>query len=112
VITDTIYAALSAVAPTFANVAGDSQPVPYMVFQRIATVAENTLADGQSIQHTRFQVDVYEATYEAVQALAQLAINAALALPQCVQLLEQDLYEGVVKLHRVSLDFSIWHASA
>jgi len=92
------------------NVAPDSVVAPYIVYARVASAPETTLANGQPIQQTRLQVDVYDKTYAGVQTLAGQAITALTSAPvSAVQLLEQDQYEPDVKLHRVILDFSIWH---
>jgi len=93
------------------GVAPDKPTTPYVVYTRIASSPENTLADGQPIQQTRLQVDTYASTYAQAQATAQ-AVEAAMlgGFAQITLQLEQDLYEAEVKLHRVSQDYSIWHA--
>lgn len=86
--------------------------IPYIVFQRVATVPEHTLGKNgaPSIERTRMQIDAYAQNYDAAQALAQAIIDAMLAW-SIVNTLQsfQDLYEPDSGLHRVMLDFSILH---
>lgn len=90
-------------------VAPDKPATPYIVYQRIASVPENTLSDGVPIDQTRLQVDSYADDYLSVQNLAT-SVKAAMAaaFPQSTLQLEQDLYEQDTKLFRVMHDYSIW----
>jgi hypothetical protein len=107
-----IYAALSAVAGgrVFPNVAPHNVQKPYLVYQRVAGVPENTLADSAPIHNTRIQIDCYDTSYSKALTLAD-AVKAALLASSInhVLLLEQDQFEFDALLHRVILDFSIWH---
>ena len=85
---------------------------PYIVWIKISSSTNNTLAGPTDMQNTRVQVDVFA---DAVSALdpATAAINAAMAAApfQSVQLTSQDAYEGEVRAFRRSLDFSVWSTS-
>jgi hypothetical protein len=87
-------------------------PYPRWIAHRGAgTLApENTLADGAPIENTRLQVDCFDTTYAAAVALAE-TVKAAIKSSAIthVLLLEQDQFEPEALLHRVILDFSIWH---
>lgn len=111
-IQETVYTALQSLVGgrVYPNVAPDKPTAPYIVYSRVASSPENTLADGQPIQQTRLQVDIYDKTYAGVQTLAESVLTAMTgATVKAIQLLEQDQYEQDVKLHRVIHDYSIWH---
>jgi len=112
VIQEQVFTALSPLVSgrVYPAVAPNNVTVPYIVYLRVASTPENTLADGQPIQQTRLQVDVYDKTYLGAQTLAEQVKTALTAPPvNAVQILEQDQYEPDVRLHRVIHDYSIWH---
>ena len=92
------------------------QPVvsPSIVYQVIVDIPLNTL-DGSAVgdlYQTRLQTDSYGKTYIEAQGLAD-AVNAVFGSVTSqhftsVRLTRRDLYEPDTKLHRVSMDFSIW----
>ena len=107
-----LFAALAGVAGgrVFPNVAPNNVQKPYVVYARVSNAPENTLADGAPVEKTRLQVDCYDTTYAAALALAEtvkVAIKSS-AITN-ILLLEQDQFEPEALLHRVILDFSIWH---
>jgi hypothetical protein len=106
-----LYAALSGIAAggAFPNATRTTPANPYIVYSTMTT-PENTLANGEVIQHARVQIDVYSLQYEETQSLKD-SIKSAIKtnFPQSVLLLAQDLYEDAVKLHRVMQEFSISH---
>ena len=81
-----------------------------MVYARVSSAPENTLADGAPIENTRLQVDCFDTTYAAAVVLAE-TVKAAIKSSAIthVLLLEQDQFEPEALLHRVILDFSIWN---
>jgi hypothetical protein len=107
-----IFTALSGVAGgrVFPNIAPNNVQKPYVVYARVSSAPENTLADGAPLGNTRLQVDCFDTTYAAAVALAE-AIKAAMKSSAIthILLLEQDHFEPDASLHRVILDFSIWH---
>ena len=107
-----LFAALSGVAGgrVFPNVAPNNVQTPYVVYARVSCNPENTLADGSPIDNTRLQIDCYDTTYAAAVTLAQ-AIKQALKASAIahVALTEQDQFEPEALLHRVILEFSVWH---
>lgn len=94
----------------FPNTAPNNTQTPYVVYLRVASAPENTLADGVPIENTRVQIDCFDTTYAAALTLAE-GVKAALRASSLtfVLLMEQDQFEFDARLHRVILDFSIWH---
>ncbi len=90
------------------------QPVaPYAVYQRISAIREQTMQANGGTHHlvqTNLQIDVYAATYAEAVALAD-QIKTALSgwNRQNLVQLEQDFYEPDERLHRVSMEVSVWH---
>lgn len=111
-IQEQLFTALSGVAGgrVFPNVAPNNVAKPYVVYSRVASTPENTLADGVPVENTRIQIDCLDTTYAAVISLAE-AVKSAMKTSGLINLLllEQDQYEPDALLHRVILDFSIWH---
>ena len=100
-------------ARVFPLIAPDGVPRPYIVYQRVAAVTENVLSGDAGLTNTRIQIDTFGDTY----AQAQTVAAAIIALMdgwsvQNVNLMSQDFFEPDTKLHRCSMDFSIWHSSA
>jgi hypothetical protein len=82
---------------------------PFIVFQRIVSTTNSTLQGPSDMQSTRIQIDVLDRQYGAAAALAkQVALDLLAAFPQCVPLSSFDVYEGAIKAHRISADYSIW----
>lgn len=111
-IQEQLFTALSGVAGgrVFPNLAPNDVQKPYLVYLRVASAPENTLADGVPIENTRVQIDCFDTTYAAALTLAE-GVKAALRASNLtfVLLMEQDQFEFDALLHRVILDFSIWH---
>jgi hypothetical protein len=83
---------------------------PYIVFQRISANSENVLSGKTNLINTRLQIDVYSKTYVEAQAVAA-QIDALMDgwSVQNVSNPAQDAFEPDVRLHRVILDYSVWH---
>jgi len=108
-IQEQVYAALSPLVSgrVYPSVAPNNVTAPYIVYFRVASTPENTLADGQPIQQTRLQVDVYDKTYLGPQTLAEQAKPALTAPPvKAIQILAHAPYAPAVRLHRVIHDYS------
>lgn len=86
---------------------------PYVIYSRVNAVENNTLeVNGGlgNIKNTRLQCDVYALMYADAIGIAD-KVKTALktwALQNTLQD-EQDFYEFDTRLHRVMLDFSVWH---
>jgi hypothetical protein len=78
----------------------------------VAEVPENVLSDTPGLFATRIQVDWFTVTYAQAQTLKASARTAmASAFGNAAkENLSFDLYEDEVKLHRVSMDWSVWHS--
>ena len=111
-IQEQVFAATSSLVGgrMYPNVAPNNVQKPYLVYMRVSSQPENTLADGVPIENTRVQIDCFDTTYAAVVALAE-SVKAALRASEITSLLilEQDQFEPDAQLHRVILDFSLWH---
>lgn len=111
-----VGALLAALAPAggvwYAAKTKQEAVYPYIVFQRVISVANVTLGGPSNLQNTRLQIDLYGDTLSALVAL-ETALEAAMAAwaVQNVPLTSQDLYEEEVGLYRISKDFSIWSTS-
>ncbi len=98
--------------PVYAQIAKQNSALPYIVYQRVISSVENTLTGNGTppINNTRMQLDVWSQSYASVQAAAAALRAAMLAWGvQNLNLGEQDFYEADKKMHRVMLDYSIWH---
>jgi len=85
---------------------------PYIVWQRIVSVDNNTLSGPSNVQNTRIQVDIFApriADAEAIRvAVDDSLVNSAITvIPQSTQ----DLYEEPVKLFRIIREYSVWATS-
>jgi hypothetical protein len=103
--------------PTFSSrvyggIAAEKTLFPYVVYQRIISPIENIL-DGNGnppINQTRMQIDCWSQSYASAQAAAVLVRGLMKGWSvQNVEISEQDLYEFDTRLHRVLMDYSIWH---
>jgi hypothetical protein len=111
VIQERLQAVLASLATggAYPNIAEQGVAPPYLVYQRVVSLTNNDLQGPSDLQNTRVQIDAYARTYAHAQALAQAVRAAMRAAPFTnVQISEQDFFEMDVRLHRVSLDFSIW----
>jgi hypothetical protein len=119
-IQETVFTALAPLVQgkCYPSIAPDHTTPPYLVYTRVASTPENTLADGQPIQQARLQIDIYAQGYAAAQALAgqveaaMIGLNNAAPAPDgrgVVMLLELDEFEADLKYHRIIHDYSIWH---
>ena len=94
---------------SFPNLAAQEAEPPYIVYQRIVSITHNNLLGPSDLQNTRVQIDAYAKTYAQAQQIASDIRLAMLAAPFTnLQISEQDFFETEVRLHRVSLDYSIW----
>jgi hypothetical protein len=87
----------------------DGVSKPYVVFFRVTNVPSNTLNSGAPLSNTIFQIDCYDKTYAGANSVKE-AVKAALTAWAVKNLVlsEQDVYEADVKLHRITLDVSVW----
>lgn len=111
-IQEQLFTALATVADgrVFPNVAPNNVARPYVVYTRVASTPENTLADGAPVENTRFQIDCFASTYASAVSLSE-SVKSAMKASSLTNLLllEQDQFEPDALLHRVILDFSVWH---
>jgi hypothetical protein len=102
--------ATDALTRIYPQVAPDSPIKPYIVYQRVSSNSENVLSGKTTLINTRLQIDCYASTYVEAQALAA-QVDALMDgwSVQNVSNPAQDAFEPDVRLHRVILDYSVWH---
>lgn len=96
----------------YGAIAAQNTLIPYIVYQRVVTGVENVLAGNGTppINQTRMQIDAWSNTYASVQALAATIRGLMQGWnKQNIELSEQDLYEQDTRMHRVTMDYSIFH---
>ena len=80
---------------------------PYAIYMQVSNTPEVTMENTIPVESTRVQVDVFSKTYAEVQDLSDQIRSVMMSLG-AIPLSAGDLYEGEVKLYRVTQDFSIW----
>lgn len=110
---ETLYTALQSLVGgrLFPVVAPSTVTLPYAVYQVISQVPQNVLADTPGLYNTRIQVDVFARLYSEGQTL-KASIRSAMASGfgnSAKEILTQDLFEEDARLHRVTMDWSVWH---
>ncbi len=93
----------------FPHIALDGVSKPYVTYFRLSVVPVNTLADGRPLENTIFQIDIYDKTANGANAVKDSVKSAldAWAVKNVIQS-EQDLYEPETRLHRVTMDVSVF----
>ena len=80
----------------------------FIVWQRVVSTDNVSLAGPSNVQNTRIQVDFFAPRITAADSMRRAA-DAALAALLAVPLTSQDIYEEPVRLWRISRDYSIWY---
>jgi hypothetical protein len=83
--------------------------MPAVVYNRIATNAQNVLAGGATIDQIRFQVDTYATTFAAARTLAaQVRLAMEGAIFKATLQSELDFFEDEINYYRISQDYYVW----
>jgi hypothetical protein len=83
--------------------------VPAIVYNRVASTAQNVLEGGASIDQIRFQVDTYANTFADAKTLAaQVRSAMEQASFKATLQTDQDFFETELKYYRVSQDYYVW----
>lgn len=88
-------------------------PLPAVVWQRVATAPVNSLQGFSGLDDVRLQVSCYAATLLAAKELAaavRAALNGADTL-KCICSMEMDGQDPETQNFRVLLDFNLWQRS-
>lgn len=97
----------------YAGMAPQTVTLPYAVYTVISRVEPTPINGGAAaLKQSRVQIDVFATGYGEAQTKAdavETALHAAAAF-KAVPILRQDLYEDEVRLHRVSMDWSVHHS--
>lgn len=82
---------------------------PYIAIQRVVNTSNVSLSGPSDLQNTRFQFDIYSRSVSESMSI-EVALEALLAASTItnVPLTSQDFYDDVVKVFRVSKDYSLW----
>jgi hypothetical protein len=82
---------------------------PYIVFQRISSVPNVSIAGPSVLQNTRFQIDIYSRQISEATGI-ETALEAAMTAWSVtnIPLTSQDIYEDDVRAYRISKDYSVW----
>lgn len=100
----------------FPGLADDGAAAPYMVYVHFGPI-NNYLAGRAKTQSQRVQLDVYAATYAAAHAIAEavqvaMGLQSAYGSPNTFSSMQVDYTywdrDRDVKLHRITLEFSVW----
>lgn len=100
-------------ARMYPNVAPQGAAAPFLVYQVISDVPENSLADtSPRLSNIRLQVDCYSTRYLQAHALAE-AVEAKLVAASTPDFsawrdTTRDLFDAEAQMHRVSTDFAVW----
>ena len=110
---DAIYRILKASAPVMALVAGRIYPdrsggtgIPYIIYSRIAGVADSLLEGGATHDQLRLQVDCYAATKAAAKAIG-IAARTALETEMINLGVNPSQFDEATKLYGDSRDYSL-----
>lgn len=94
----------------YALVRPQTDPLPAIVWQRVSTVPENSLAGFSGLDNVRIQFAHYADTLLQAKMLAA-AVSAALdgaASLKCTRTMEMDDQDPETKNFRVVVDFNFW----
>lgn len=94
----------------YPTIAPEKVAKPYVVYTRVTTNPVNSLDGTNDLNNPFFQIDVYSLSNQQAGSLGKLiktAILAATAFSAVWRDTRND-YEQDTKLHRVSMDFSVW----
>lgn len=106
-----IQAVLSALVAgrCYPMTAPDRTERPYIVYQVISNVPENTLDGADGTENRRVQVDVWGKSYGESKTL-ELLVKSAMEAASFINILmvSRDSFESETQLYRVSIDYSVW----
>lgn len=82
---------------------------PYIVWTRVASTPNVTLAGPSDLQNTRIQIDILARHISEAVGL-ESALEAAMAAwsVQNVPLSSLDLFEDEIRAYRIVKDYSVW----
>lgn len=102
--------ALAVAGGAWGNVGPDNPAFPLIVYSRSPSPVNNSFAGASLLNNSRFQVDCYDKTYLGAFTVAQSVIDA-MKTAGFTNVLENefDSFDSDTKLHRVTLEFSVWH---
>lgn len=113
-------AGLTALVSTriFPQVMPEGTALPALVYARVSGVRVQNLANSSGVAHPRMQIDVIASSYSSAKAVAEqvrLALQdnsgtwGSTVVQHAIFLGDTDFFDDADGVHRVSLDFEIWH---
>ena len=113
-IQEALYTLLATITATggrvYPSIAPSLPTSPFIVYDRVSAVPQNSMSETASLINSRIQIDVYGQTYSEAQTVAAAVVTAMNGWSyQNVRLVSRDLFDFESRLHGVSADFSIWH---
>lgn len=116
-----VYALLSADATVTAYTGSRIYPVllreaaafPALTYQRISGGRVYSLSGYSDLQKCRVQIDCWATSYGTAKELSYGVQSAMVASGTFKAVLIDrpiDMYDDETEIHRVSMDFSIWHS--
>jgi hypothetical protein len=93
----------------YPDIGPDTPTQPFVIFSRLPSAPENIFFGPPPIENTKVQVDCYH-TDKLASITLRTQVQAALqsASFKAILVLEHDVFEPLVKMYRVSMEFSIW----
>ena len=84
---------------------------PFLIYQRVTQLAQNTLCGYANADQVHYRIDSYARTHAQALANMKRVIANLRAWPDPPLVTnEQDLYEQDTRIHRTSIDISTWTA--
>ena len=87
----------------------DNVVKPYVVYFLVTANVPVDLLDYADKENCRFQIDVYATTPSAARTLADHIVDAVNTGMSLSEIYKSSFYEQDTKLHRMSLDLSVWN---
>ena len=86
---------------------------PALTYQRISGGRVYSLSGYADLQHCRIQIDCWATSYGTVKELAYTVQTVMVGSNTFKAVIEDrpiDMYDDETEIHRVSMDFSLWHS--
>ncbi len=107
-------AVLESVMPgkVFTPIAPAKTPEPYLIYQDVTSLPQNTMCGYANLDHTTYQVDSYAVTRREAKANMAAVLAALRAYdPQPTVENQQSLYEAETRLNRRMVQVNLWEST-
>jgi hypothetical protein len=83
---------------------------PYLVYQRVTQLPQNTLCGYARADQVHYRIDSYARTHaDALANMKRVKRNLRACSDPPLVNNEQDLYEQDTRIHRTTIDISTWY---